>query len=163
MASAMRLAVNSVGGFVGLLARRDLHLRKDRLGHQVLVKNGTYTVFRDSVNERARGEPVVLVVGFRLRWLHAQPMMHWLFQRVCICTTPFWSGLPGFRVKLWLVDEHTKKYLGIYDWRGATAAQNYVNYLVPMLRFFSVRGSVWYELLPDTKLVDYLAQHAVPH
>ena len=48
--------------------------------------------------------PNVLVVGFQLKVIGAHPIPHWIFQRCCLLTTPFWSGLPGFSVKLWMVD-----------------------------------------------------------
>lgn len=55
----------------------------------------------------------MLVVGFHHRPLGVRPFPHWLFQRACVLTTPFWSGFRGFRGKLWLVNPETKTYLDI--------------------------------------------------
>ena len=97
----------------------------------------------------------MLVVGFQLKVIGAHPVPHWIFQRCCLLTTPFWSGLPGFSVKLWMVDPETKRYLGIYDWRGTAHAQQYVDALVRVLHPLSTPDSVWYRLLPDQALEPY--------
>ena len=110
-------------------------------------QRGTYQVFRETVSDDGTAaKSVVLVVGFRLRVLRSISFLHWLFQRACILTTPFWSGFRGFRVKLWMVDPQTKNYLGIYDWAGAENAQTYIDALVQVLQPLSTPGSVWYDL-----------------
>ena len=109
-----------------------------------------YEVFRDTIgDDGVEGARCVLVVAFRLRVIGSFPPMHWLFQRVCLLTTPFWSGFRGFREKLWMVDPETKSYLGIYDWAGAENAKIYVDALVRVLRPISTKDSVWYEIVPD--------------
>ncbi|HSX16072.1 MAG TPA: hypothetical protein VLF40_04740 [Candidatus Saccharimonadales bacterium] len=146
--------------FLGMAG--SLRLRHERLGMYYAAQGGKYVVFRETERAAARGEPVVLVVGFRLKLIRSSRLLHWLFQRVCILTTPFWSGLPGFRTKLWLVDPATKNYLGIYDWRGEPQAQGYLDFLLPVLRFFSTGGSVWAQQFPATALDGYLqAVHSV--
>jgi hypothetical protein len=117
-----------------------------------------FEVFRETVSrapDREDAEHVVLVVGFRLRLIGAFAPAHWLFQRACIMTTPFWSGLRGFRVKLWMVDPETKDYAGIYDWAGRGDAQRYLRALTPVLRAVSVSGSVW-DRVEDAPFEEFL-------
>jgi hypothetical protein len=97
--------------------------------------------------------------GFRQRFIHSNPFFHWNFQRICILTTPIWSGFRGYRVKLWTVDPKTRNYLGIYEWAGGRNAQSYVVWLACLLLPLSTRGSVWYEMRPDEKLSEYLSAH----
>jgi hypothetical protein len=155
------LAAASTLRFLRLAATRRLRLRRDRLGQSYRIdRGGTYAIFRETVSDDGTaGGRVVLVIGFRLRFLRSWRLPHWLFQCVCILTTPFWSGFRGFRVKLWMVDPRTKNYLGIYDWAGLKQAQTYVNALARVLRPLSTRGSVWYELYPDQELEPYLRAH----
>jgi hypothetical protein len=61
----------------------------------------------------------------------------------------------GFRIKLWLVDRKTQNYLGIYRYEGEKNAKTYADYLTPIPRFVSTRGSVWYEI-KDQEFEDYL-------
>lgn len=154
--TAMRSAVR----FCGMIPKHELHLKWGRVGDDYEINSATYRIFRETERRVTYGEPVVLVVGFRLRLIGSNAVLHWLFQRLCILTTPFWSGMKGFRVKLWMVNPATKDYLGIYDWRGRVKAQNYLDYLLPILRFCSVNGTVWAKKLDNQELEKYLAKHA---
>jgi hypothetical protein len=130
----------------------------ERIGVDYWIdRGGTYRIFRDTRSHDGTTDPVcVLVVGFRLRVIRSIPALHWLFQRVCLLTTPFWSGFRGFRVKLWMVDPETKNYLGIYEWAGDVNALRYVEALARVLRPISTRDSVWYEIYPGTDLETFL-------
>jgi hypothetical protein len=156
------VALRSVRSFFGMAARRSLRLRRDRIGALYAIEDaGTYRIFRETVATPVDADdPSVLVVGFRLRGIRSVAALHWLFQRCCILTTPFWSGFPGFRVKLWMVEPAAKDYLGIYSWNGAGDAQHYVDALVRVLRPLSTDGSVWYRLLPGETLEAYLQLRA---
>lgn len=157
------LAARSCARFVPLAASRTLRLRLDRLGQAYRIdQGGAYAVFRETVSRADPPvHPAVLVVGFRLRGIRDWPWPHWLFQRLCILTSPFWSGFRGFRVKLWMVDPATRNYLGIYDWEGAAPARTYLAALTRVLRPLSVPGSVFATLIPDQALETYLQPRAV--
>lgn len=159
--SIPRMALGSSRRFIGLVALGLLRRSPDRLGCSFRVDDGAiYRIFRETVSEAAPAQfPNVLVVGFQLRIIRRFRLAHWVFQRCCLLTTPFWSGLPGFGIKLWMVDPVTKRYLGIYDWRGTDDAQRYVDALVRVLNPLSTEGSVWYRLFPDRTLDAYLAEH----
>lgn len=139
-----------------------LYRRRDRIGQIYnLAGIGQYQLFRETVCRKAvEGPPVVLVIGFRLKCLGSNIWLHWLFQKVCIITTPFWCGLRGFGIKLWLVEPRTKSYLGIYEWHGQAAAQKYLDFLLPILGFFSVNKSIWYQRQVDTGLAEFLSTAA---
>ncbi len=156
--SIFKLAAASVVRYLRLAAARRIRLRRDRLGEAYRIdRGGAYRIFRETVShDGTSAESVVLVVGFRLRLLRSLRWPHWLFQRACILTTPFWSGFRGFRVKLWMVDPRTRNYLGIYEWAGRDHAQTYVDALVRVLRPLSTPSSVWYDLYPDQKLEPFL-------
>lgn len=156
------MAASSARRFLALVRQGNLRRPPERLGQTFRVDDGHgYRIFRETVSDAAPdGSPVVLVVGFQLKLIRAFRLPHWVFQRCCLLTTPFWSGLPGFAVKLWMIDPETKRYLGIYDWRGAEHAQRYVDALTQVLRALSTTGSVWYRLVPNAELAPYLAAHA---
>jgi hypothetical protein len=162
MSSLPRLALASAGGFVDLVRADAISRPTSRLGRRYRVdRGGVYDVFRETDgDDGVTGDPAVLVVGFRLKIIGANPVAHWLFQRVCLLTTPFWSGFRGFRVKLWMVDQDTKNYLGIYQWAGEENARAYAEALCRVLRPLSTRDSVWYDLEPEQALDPYLATRA---
>ena len=154
-----QLALSSARRWVHLVRSGAIARTRDRLGIDYRIdRGGTYRVFRDTRSHDVTDDPcVVLVVGFRLRVIGSNPSLHWLFQRVCLMTTPFWSGFRGFRVKLWMVDLDTKNYLGIYEWAGEANALSYVEALVRVLRPLSTKDSVWYELYPGQELALFLS------
>ena len=126
-----------------------LHLRRTRLGELYdLGSRGSYAIFRETVSDGGEAASACGAGGRVPAAVHpvVPARRTGPFQRCCILTTPFWSGFPGFRVKLWMVDPVTKSYLGIYDWDGRDRAQSYLDALVRVLEPLSVPGSVWYEL-----------------
>lgn len=158
--STLRTATSSCAGFTRLLWHHELRLPRDRIGTLYRAGAGDYTAFRETERIGTDGLPVVLVIGFHLRLIRSNRLLHWLFQRACICTTPFWSGLRGFHTKLWMFNESTKDYIGIYDWRGEQPAQAYIRYLIPILHFFAVKGTVWYHAYPAVALDEFLDERA---
>jgi len=135
-----------------------VHRQKKHLGMIYdIEKASKYLVFRDTGNKKPINEkPTILVFHFRLKWIKKNRFWHWLFQRVCIFTTPFWSGLKGFKTKLWMVEPKTKDYLGIYEWRGNDNAQGYVDSLKPILGIFAIKKSMWHRMYPNMELEKYL-------
>lgn len=142
-----------------IVAGKYLRHRKDRLGVPYdLEGRGKYVAFRETVSSKEwAGEPTVLVIGFRLKLIGRNRAFHWLFQRVCLLTTPFWCGLDGFKIKMWMVEPKTKDYAGVYLWRGEENTKNYVAFLVPILKFFSVKDSIWWKIHPRRTVDQYLA------
>lgn len=137
-----------------------MHLLRTRVDGQYRAEGGgVYSVFRETHNSRMMTDKAVtLVVGFRLKLIRSNRLMHWFFQRVCILTTPFWSGFKGFKVKLWMLDKDSKDYLGIYDWRGRQNAITYADALIRVLHAVSVGGSVWYDVY-EQPFENYLAKN----
>jgi hypothetical protein len=155
--------LGSLAAFPGLVTRRELTLHSERLGQEYRLCDGCrYRVFRDTRRPLRDERRAVIEVGFRLRAIRASRAAHWLFQRVCTLTTPFWSGFDGFAVKLWMVDPRTRSYAGIYEWGGAAAAQRYLDVLIPVLRCVSVPGSVFARVHADTELQRFLAGRGAP-
>ena len=152
-------ALTSATHFTALVFHGNLHLCRSRLGHAYSIKNGTYRIFRETDNTSSTDGTTVLVIGFRLKLVGSNPVMHWLFQRICILSTPFWSGMAGFKTKLWMVDPHHKNYIGVYDWQGRDEAHAYVSYLLPILRFCSVSKTVWADELQATNFEAFLDAH----
>jgi hypothetical protein len=157
--SGPHLVLSSVAAFPALAARRELRLESERLGRSYRLCDGhSYRVFRETVRPLPDGPRTVIEVGFRLKLVRSATVPHWLFQRACICTTPFWSGFEGFGTKLWMVDPHTRSYAGIYEWSTPAAAHTYLDVLLPVLRALSVSGSVFSEVHPDTELAGFLRE-----
>lgn len=156
-ANILCTAIRSSARWVVLSWKRNIYLHRDKIGKTIAMHRQNYVVFRETaVRTPTGGTPVVLVVGFRLLGIRSNTILHWVFQRICILTTPGWSGMPGFQTKLWLVNPKSKDYLGIYTWRGEDQSQAYITYLLPVLRICSVKGTVWYERVVGQELDQFL-------
>jgi hypothetical protein len=171
-ASRLGNEVGIVGWFrsvpvaLGLLLRGRVTLRTGRLGQPLTMSDGrTYVPFRETVKEarlwNSETAPAVLQPRFHLRVLGPRRQrLHAMFRGVCIVTAPFFIGLPGFRSKLWMVDPHTGDFAGLYEWDSADGARAYAEGLGRVLRVLSVRGSVTYEVVANTTVVEYLDRFA---
>ncbi len=159
----MRLVLESLRRYGALVRSDRLHLYGERVGSSFRLFDGRlYRVFRETRAPLAGSARTSFEVTFRLRLIGSARAPHWLFERLCILTTPFWSGFSGFGTKLWMVDPQTRGYAGIYEWAGVEAAKAYLGVLLPILRFVSVPGSVDYRLHGDTGLSDFLASRRPP-
>lgn len=161
--SGRRLIACSLAAFPRLASNHELRLQRERVGRSYGLCDGhAYRVFRETVRPLPSESRTVIEVGFKLRLIRSASVPHWLFQRMCILTTPFWSGFDGFGTKLWMVDPHTHSYAGIYEWSNPAAARTYLEVLLPVLRAVSVSGSVFSELHPGRDLAGFLGERERP-
>ena len=130
----------------------------DHLGVTLSFRDGTTSrVFRETVVvDAAIADPVLLVIAFRLAFLDDVGLLHAGFRHECLIHTPLFAGFPGFRSKLWLEDDGTRIYRGLYQWDGATEAAAYAGRMVGLLAPFSSRGTARFHLVPGMARSDYL-------
>jgi len=76
--------------------------------------------------------------------------------------TVLFAGFDGYLVKLWMVNPTTADYAGLYSWSSIEDAERYGRYITAILRPFSRRGSVAYQVLPEWTLEDYLGRSGDP-
>ena len=131
-----------------MLARRQVHLPRQRVGTVVRLPDGTSSrVYRETTVDRSPArEPCALVVMFRLRAVRGRG--HVWFRRESLLNTPLFVGFPGFVSKLWLTHDEQGFYRGLYDWDGADAAASYARSLWWVLALVSEPGSIHFEVLP---------------
>lgn len=152
-----RLVLSSAVHFPYLVVSDRLQLRHERLGDAYRLFDGrSYRVFRETTRALSDEPRTVVEVTFRLRVIRSAQAPHWLFERLCTLTTPFWSGFDGFGTKLWMVEPRSRSYAGIYEWRSPALAGAYLEVLLPVLRAVSVPGSVASEVHSDARLPAFL-------
>ncbi len=130
----------------------------DHLGMTLSFRDGTTSrVFRETVAVgAATADPTVLVIAFRLAFLDDVEALHTGFRHECLIHTPLFAGFPGFRTKLWLEDDDTRIYRGVYQWDGAADAAAYAGRMVGLLTPFSSRQTARYRVVPGLTRADYL-------
>jgi hypothetical protein len=140
-----------------LLATGRLRSPRSHVGRRIGFADGSvFWVFRETLFAAPSPDRSVLVVRFQLRLLGRNRLGHALFRAESLANTPLFAGFPGFRTKLWLTDERTGEYRGLYDWAGAGAAESYATALTGLLRPLCVPGSLGSHVEPDATRDRYL-------
>jgi hypothetical protein len=152
--------LRSVSRFALLAAQRRIHLRKDRLGATAHDQDGLTNSLRRETCVGAR-EPeggAALFIWFQLRFIRPDTRFrNAFFWTINYATTPFFSGHPGYRFKLWMQGRDNPGYLGIYEFASPDGADLAGDYLTTILRFLSVPGSVAYHVQPTNSASRYLS------
>jgi hypothetical protein len=151
--------LRSVSRFALLAAQRQLHLRKDRLGAAAHDEGGlVYELRRETCAAAPESEGgAALFIWFQLKGVRPDtPRRNAFFWRINYATTPFFSGHPGYRFKLWTQGRDNPRYLGIYEFASPSTADVAGDYLTTILRFLSVPGSVAYRVQPTNSASRYL-------
>jgi hypothetical protein len=158
---AMRALGRCIGATTVLLARRAVHLPRNRVGMRLNFADGTSAlVYQETVIDRAAPrDACVLVVAFRLR--RVRGWGHRLFRWESVLNTPLFVGFPGFVSKLWLANDDHGVYRGLYEWDGAELAEAYARALWRVLALVSERGSIHYHVLPGLHRDDVTADPGV--
>ncbi len=145
-----------VAATVRLLARNEVTLPRNRVGTVLGFADGSHgRVYRETVIRSApTDDPAVLVVAFRLRWVHGRG--HAAFRAESLLNTILFAGFPGLVSKLWLAHDERGVYRGFYQWNGAALADSYVRALWWVLALVSERGSIRSVVLPGLRRDDVL-------
>ncbi|MBJ8347044.1 hypothetical protein [Antrihabitans sp. YC2-6] len=155
--NAVEAVMKSAMRFVALMvAGRILQPRRHVGGRLVFADGTTARVFRETtVRDAPPTDLAVLVVEFRLRWVHG--FMHRLFRWESLLNTPLFVGFPGFVSKLWLAHDEHEVYRGIYQWSGPERAEAYAMALSRLLQPVCVRGSIAYHILPGLDRAEFVS------
>lgn len=128
---------------------------KDRVGATITREDGqTFTVFREVVMKRKSNQPVMPEGIFQV-WFHTKMPAP---RTVKISYAPLFGflGLPGFHSKLWMYNEATGEFGGIYEWDTVEDANNYdKSYAMKFSHWRSVPGKFRTTVFPQT---DYQAR-----
>jgi hypothetical protein len=149
--------------FVAVLRLLTRRLRFDNryVGRVFVMKDGQrFRAFRhlsqDTSKARAQTSPAVFVA--RLEFARFSQGLNRLLSWVPV---PLIGGCPGFRHKLWMVNEETGCWQGVYEWESAEAVESYRRSLVfRTMKRRATPGSVACTVIPQTRMVDYLNSRA---
>lgn len=134
---------------------RKIHFPKNCLHKTITMEDKQqFKVFRHAVmSTKLNGQNAAI---FKVRF-HLSGMSPEKNKPFSVIPMLFILGLPGFRAKLWTIDEKSGDFQGIYQWDRLEDAQNYANsFALNFMTSRSVPGSVSYEIIPNTSLKEYI-------
>jgi hypothetical protein len=138
-----------------MLARGQLLWPRDNVGRIVRFADGTSArVYRETVVAGAPRDPCFLAVSFRLRLVRGRG--HAWFRAESILNTPLFVGFPGFTSKLWLANDIRGIYRGLYEWDGASQAEQYARSLWRVLELGCEERSIDFRVFPGLRRDDVL-------
>ena len=112
-----------------------------------------YVIFRRlkvDVNNTDTSQ-AVFKVKFKFRHLPTYINKH-----LSMIPVPFLIGLSGFREKYWALSEDGC-FLGMYQWASEALANEYPNtFVFKVMTRRAIPGTVSYEVIPDTRISDYI-------
>jgi hypothetical protein len=132
-----------------------LRLRYQFVGRVIEMENDRrFRIFRHlSLRSSSGIAPAVLVVRFRFARFSQR-----VNRLLSLLPIPLIGGFPGFREKLWMVDEDTGDWQGVYEWESAEAVEAYRrSFVLGVMNRRADPGSITYTVIPETRLADYLA------
>jgi hypothetical protein len=144
--------IASVARFLWLIISGRLRFPKGEVGRTSSLGEGKrFTVFRHAVVSDGAGAPAkpgaIFIVRFRVDGMSVAAN-----KRFSLIPIPFFTGLPGFCGKRWLVNEKTGEFAGYYGWRTRADAERYAgSFAVRFMTRRSVPGSVSYEIRDNTE------------
>ena len=126
-----------------------IHFPKDCIGEALAMEEGQEFVnFRQVIVDPNQDQPAKPGATFRVRFhvAHMSAKQNKLFLLLPI---PLFVGLPGFRSKLWMLNETNGDFQGVYEWDTVQDAEKYaVSFAMKFMTMRSVPGSVSYEIIP---------------
>ena len=137
-----------------------LKYSKEYVGATLKMENGEgYRIFRhirlvpQSQNEKGS----VFIVNFKFARL-SQKANRFVSQIPMLLIT----GFPGFRVKMYAVNQENGYWLGLYQWESKQALDAYKQSLVlRMMNSRAIDGSVTYNEFDHYRLTDYIEEHKI--
>jgi len=142
---------------LGCLLTGRIRFSKNHVGKVLAAGDGErFTIFRHMT--RGTG-PAPTTALFWVRFTFAR-FSHRTNRWLSLIPVLLIAGFPGFRDKIWLVNEKTGAWLGLYQWESAAAVDAYKqSFVLGVMNRRARPDSVTYRVLPATPLQDLLAAH----
>jgi hypothetical protein len=131
-----------------------LHTPKDQIGKTFANANGQeFVIFKQTLLDPGDGIKASPKAMFRVQFRVPQ-IRAWRDRLIISLKSPVFVALPGFRSKLWMVDEKTATYQGVYEWDTVQDAEAYAHsYSMEFMGKVAIPGGLAYEIIPGGKLV----------
>jgi hypothetical protein len=135
----------------------DLRFERRYLGRVFVMEDGQrFRVFRHLSFRGGRTEAQVSPAVFVVRFKFAR-FSQGLNRLLSLIPVPLIGGYPGFRNKLWMVQEETGFWQGVYEWESTEAVETYRrSFVLGVMNRRAEPGSISETVVLRTPLEDYV-------
>jgi hypothetical protein len=144
-----------IGRTLGYKASGRLRSPKEQVGRVFINPDGgQFVVFRQTVLAPAGGSASAPAAMFRVQF-KVPGIRRWRDRLVISLKSPIFVGAPGFRSKLWMVDERNDTYQGVYEWDTVADAEAYkTSASMDFMTEVAVPGGISCEVIPGGRVVE---------
>jgi len=146
---------SSIATVINNLFRGRVHFPKEYVGKIFTMEDGReFTAFRHLIVDPKKESNTPLAV-FKVRFKFAKFSLR-VNKRLSLFPTPFLIAQPGFRQKIWTINDNGF-FQGIYQWETKEFAESYPqSFIFKMMTKRSSAGTLSFEVIPDTLLSNYV-------
>lgn len=147
---------------IGNVLRGRIHLSKEYRGKMLRMDDKqTFTIFRhvtlDFNTSDSEETPAVFIVRFKFAKLSQKAN-----RITSLIPIPLIVGFPGFRDKIWMVNEQNGYWQGVYQWESEKAVEDYQqSFVLGIMNRRSIQESLSYTILPNTRLSEYMRKNLI--
>lgn len=140
--------LSSLVSYVNFRIRGRVRFPRSRKGTVVETRWGNYRVLKEIAVERPDENAPEAIFMVRFHLINMSPRLNAVFLNLPV---PFYAGLPGFRGKLWMFNDATGDFQGLYEWSTPDDARAYAgSFAARFMKRRSVPGSVEYAIVDRT-------------
>lgn len=146
---------SSIATLISNLFRGLVHFPKEYMGKIFTMEDGQeFTAFRHLIVDPKKASNTSLAV-FKVRFKFSSLPLR-INKRLSLFPTPFLIAQPGFRQKIWTINDKGF-FQGIYQWESKEFAEKYLeSFIFKKMTKRSAEGTLSYEIIPDTVLSHYV-------
>ena len=142
---------------IGNLLRGYVHFPKEYVGDVLTMEDGQmFRVYRRlKVDGKGDNHDDLAVFKVKFKFKNLSTGAN---KRLSIIPAPFLMGMKGFREKIWIINESTNDFQGIYQWSSKeAAATSSGSTTCRRMTKRAAPGTVSYDIIPNTDLSEYLS------
>jgi hypothetical protein len=146
---------------IGNVLRGRIHFSKEYRGKTLRMDDGqAFTIFRHvSLDEGTSNSAALAVFIVRFKFAKLSQKANRITSLIPI---PLIVGFPGFRDKIWMVNEETGYWQGVYQWESEKTIEDYQqSFVLGIMNRRSIQESLSYTVLPNTRLSEYMERHVI--
>lgn len=147
---------------LGNFLRGRIHFSKEDIGKTLRMDDGQrFTIFRHVTLDGSTSNSAEILAVFIVRFKFAK-LSQQANKIASLIPIPLIVGFPGFRDKIWMVNEETGDWQGVYQWESEKVVEDYQqSFVLGIMNRRAIQASLSSTILPNTRLSEYMREHLI--